>query len=197
MIRPACSGDRQEPQNDLPWRAFTYAIGELGPVQIEEFERLLEVDQEAREALVEAVRLIESVRLAEASPEVPRLQDRHRPARRRMIAGVLSGLAASLALLLLRPIAPPPAGSSSAWIQRENVARAWSQLRETDKTGSAEARSTDLEFLGLDPSTESLPSPRVAIEEDESTEASPPGWLLLAAAPLDAQTEVDRESRTP
>src|SRR5689334_7505879 len=49
--------DRPPPADDLPLTALRYAAGELPPAEAAAFEDRLAVDQEAREALGEAIRL--------------------------------------------------------------------------------------------------------------------------------------------
>ena len=54
---------------DLDWRAFCYVAGELSDDEAASFEQCLETDQQAREAVAQAVKLTQAVASVVAEPE--------------------------------------------------------------------------------------------------------------------------------
>ena len=56
--------------NDLDWTAFCYVANELTGEELAEFETRLEHDQEAREAVVRAVNLVQDVYLTDVDREI-------------------------------------------------------------------------------------------------------------------------------
>ena len=165
-----------EPEPDLHWTAFLYISGELTPDESSSFEIRLADDQEAREAVTEAVELAGA--LAVVGPEFA-------PGRRSRIRRFFIGataLAAAAGLLLaislaFRSIGPVQPDASE-------VALAWSGLR-----GGVDADWAS--FVAESPATQATGPGQVVGEDVEaeaglSTERALPSWLLSAAsAPRD------------
>ena len=167
-----------EPEPDLPWTAFLYVNGDLTPDQASSFERRLDDDQEAREAVAEAVELAGALALVG-----PEFAPRRRSTARRALLGAASMAAAAGLLLAIsssfRPIEPVPPDAS-------RVAQAWSGLRaEVDAdwtTFAAEAHATSR----AEPGQVAKPDELDEAESGLSTERALPSWLLSAAsAPVD------------
>jgi hypothetical protein len=169
MTRAA--GGQHEAEGDRLWRPFAYVVGEMSPREAADFEDLLAESQEAREAVAEAVLLVEATRRAEREARTIPFGGH----RRRAWAGVAALLAAACLLVAWVRTGEKREGVAIAQAESEaegrGVALAWSELREAD--GS---RPADLAWLD-DPS-EGRGVAR-AIEE----EAGLPSWLLLAASP--------------
>src|SRR5262245_5982235 len=66
--------------DELHWKAFHYATGELPEADEQQFEQQLECDHAAREALADAVAMMHSIRAAEALPVVIAAADSSRTA---------------------------------------------------------------------------------------------------------------------
>jgi hypothetical protein len=167
-----------EPESDLHWTAFLYVAGELSLDEASSFELRLLDDQEARDAVAEAVELAGALAIVG-----PLFRPKRRSIGRRTLALVgASSLAAAACLVLalvpqLRSIPSAPADASE-------TALAWSSLR-----GGADADW--LAFADGSPTTGPAESGPVAEVESESesepsTDRALPSWLLSAAsAPLD------------
>ncbi len=150
-------------RNDLDWLACRYALGDLPGAETAAFERLLDEDQDAREAVARAVELVGAVALVVApGPEMAA-----RP-RRRVQARASWALAASVALAV----------GASAWLAgpRSNpveadagrLASAWSGVR--DRPG--------LEAEGDDEAAGTTP----LAEADPAADRPLPSWLVAGAA---------------
>src|SRR4051794_39341070 len=103
-----------DPGADTPWLAFRYVSGEMGPEEAEAFERRLDEDQGAREAVAEAVALAGAVRARSPLHPAGRAPPAARPPwirlrRHPVLAGLGLAAAASLAGIL---VAVPRARSS-------------------------------------------------------------------------------------
>src|SRR3954451_9260762 len=103
-----------DPGADPPWLAFRYVSGEMGREEAEAFERRLDEDQGAREAVAEAVALAGAIRSLSPVDRAGRARTASRPPwlrirRHPVLSGLGLAAAASLAGLL---IAVPWARSS-------------------------------------------------------------------------------------
>ncbi len=65
---------------DLPWLAFLYVSEELTPDEVADFEERLLTDQEAREAVAEAMKMADGLWVATAVETLQAPPDRGRPA---------------------------------------------------------------------------------------------------------------------
>src|SRR5215210_2724211 len=97
-----------DPQSDLPWLASRYVAGELAGDEAAAFERRLDADQGAREAVAEAVELTGAVALLASDvlafgPGGRRRRDPIRQALGWMTAGAAACLATVLGLHALTP----------------------------------------------------------------------------------------------
>jgi hypothetical protein len=149
-----------ETRDDLVLQALCYAADALDADAAAAFERRLDGDQELREALAEAVRVLGAVSQVEASNR-----------RRRRFATVGLALAACLGLIgAPRLLAPSHrrAETASAVEPAQAVALAWSGLRQEVETSN-----------GLITSLDEPVHPAVDPEEAVDTL---PRWLLEAAA---------------
>jgi hypothetical protein len=182
-----------EPESDLPWLAFRYVAGELAGDETAAFERRLDEDQGAREAVAEAVELAGAVALL--APDVLTLPRPGEPSRRRplgqalgwMATGAAACLAAVVGLRALAPPAPVPApligaeGPSAAQVAEPavgaEVALAWSGLRREDRgPGQAEL------MAWLDAPTPGEADGTAPAEPAATAEEAPPSWMLEAAS---------------
>ena len=89
-------------REDLDWLAFRYVAAELSPAESREFQRRLEEDQEAREAVGRIVEVTCAVRSLDwdAAPRVARVR-RSRPWYQDRRVQMIAGLALGLALAVL------------------------------------------------------------------------------------------------
>ena len=170
--------ERTDDADDLSWLAFCYAAGELDADAEAAFERRLDADPAACEALAEAVRLGEAVARAAAPAPVFRLNV---PLRR--VAAVAAAACLVLAVGARRfvvdrgnaPADEPGAGAVA------RVALTWSDLRQgagDDLVNGPDDESDDL---------------AAAPEPVEAADAFP-GWLIEAAALRDAPAPEGRGS---
>jgi hypothetical protein len=163
-----------DPESDLHWTAFLYVAGELSPDEASRFESRLADDQDARDAVAEAVELAGA--LAIVGPE---FLVRRRPIGRRALVAA-SGLAAACIVLAIAPRflpSRPDRPDASA------VALAWSSLR-----ADSDAASTAQVTVEAEPTGES----EAEIGVDASTGRALPSWLITAtSSPLDAPREED------
>ncbi len=156
-----------EPDADLRWTAFLYVAGELPTAKEAEFERRLDDDQAAREAVAEAVELAGA--LASVGPGAFEPARTRGPSARRALAWSAMAAAASLAVATAWAIrssrtSPPDASE---------VAIAWSGLRSHEPIGG------EVDFVS--PPDE----PHPASELDAPTDPALPSWLLTAAEARD------------
>ncbi|MGE3821931.1 MAG: hypothetical protein AB7I30_21165 [Isosphaeraceae bacterium] len=163
-----------DPDRDLVWLAFQYAVEELGPEDADAFERRLDVDQSAREALAEAVGLTQALLVSKAevfsSSVVP--FKRHGRTTRRLAtlaaaACILAVVTFGLGRLDRDDPRPEPSPSS--------VGLAWSGLRVASEPFTAERTDESLDWLD-EFTTEG------DVGSDFEEEDGPPGWLLEAVA---------------
>jgi hypothetical protein len=127
MNKPSCP-------NELDWLAFCYAAGELDSADAEAFESRLAEEQSAREALVRAVELTQTVAAAEAQ-----CGDLVVPAARtkadwnsRLAWMAIGGLASVLLALLWSGVVGPTWRTTQHQLlaqSQQRLASAWSQTR--------------------------------------------------------------------
>jgi hypothetical protein len=180
MAAPIESEFEFDPDADLHWRALRYVMGELGPDEAEAFERRLDEDQAAREAVAQAVELAGAIAAQEpAAPVLPLRLGSRRPVPT-VIAGVALAAAAALAWFVVLPGGPacrmPIRNDAATGVFKptETVTLAWSTLREEcdidqepDDAGILLAWNDELPPMELG---------------EEASEPGPPPWLLDAAA---------------
>jgi hypothetical protein len=156
-----------EPETDLHWTAFLYISGDLLAAEASSFEARLLDDQEAREAVAEAVELAGALAIVGA-------ESRSRPrliGRRTFLAA--SALAAAACVLLTSYFWTRPARQDRP--DASEVALAWSSLR-----GGVEV--SQVVEIDTEPETD--------VEVEPSTDRALPSWLLSAASvPLDDAKE--------
>lgn len=155
---------------DLPWLAFRYVAGELDAAAAEAFERRLDEDQAAREAVAEAVSLLTTVEAAVSLP-APAYRLRRRLTRWTLAA---TGLAAAAGLLIGISLLQGNRPRSSGPIN-ERVVLTWSNLIQ-DETE---------EWLSVVDEHTIEPPPVVAVSSvPEAGETGDvfPAWLLEAAS---------------
>ncbi|HEX8200581.1 MAG TPA: hypothetical protein VF590_08840 [Isosphaeraceae bacterium] len=179
-----------ETETDLPWLAFRYVAGELAGVEAAAFERRLDADQRAREAVAEAVELAGAVALL--GPDVlafrPAGPPRPRPVRA-ALGWMAAGAAACLAAVAgLRALAPTQSGPSPAVLARPGggdadrtgaateIALAWSGLHCDDAPDDAEL------LAWLDAPTPGEAEPAPGAESAAAADDDVPPWLFEAAA---------------
>ena len=161
-----------EPESDLSWTAFLYISGDLSPEAATAFERRLADDQEAREAVAEAVELAGA--LALVGPEwALRLTPGKSSARRRALAVAASLAAACLVLALIPAFRSTRPAESNA----PEVALAWSDLQ-----GTADPDWLAFVAPSASESLDPVPAVKAEVEDEASTERALPSWLLTAAS---------------
>jgi ferric-dicitrate binding protein FerR (iron transport regulator) len=161
-----------EHDSELLWLAFRYVAGEMSLDETESFERRLDGDQEAREAVARAVELTGAV-AAVRSGSIPTFT---LPRRRRLVRVIVGVAALAAAACLAWLVVTPHAGERLAVTPKVSpsatVTLAWSTLRqeregEKDETTALLAANDDLPALS---------------ESDDSADAGLPLWLLDAAS---------------
>jgi hypothetical protein len=168
--------------DDLLWLAFRYVAGELDVDESEAFEHRLSQDQAAREAVAEAVGLVQAVALGH-SPAHTSLPIR-RPRRTAMI-GVAAGLAACLALVVVWPLvsrwAAVPAGWNFGGSQTHgpgaDVAATWAGIADREDDPPMDVLASLDDQGGLADA-----GPGSSLDAGVQDDATPPPWLLEAAS---------------
>lgn len=171
----------QPPEPDLDWQAFLYLSGEMSPAEIAAFERLLETDQTAREAVAAAVHLVGTVAgtpIPETVPvaALPRISSRKRG---------LIALAASAAVVLVALSVIGPGGRQS---RDDNLAATTRPVHLPDLNAVPisemlalwnQADRSDHRWPDDEDSDDESPS---FTGDEEAEELTVPGWLLAAVA---------------
>ena len=166
-----------EPESDLHWTAFLYVAGELTFDESSSFERLLDEDQEAREAVAGAVELAQALAIVGPGPEsVPRKR-----ANRRVLiwAGSLAA-AACLVAAILPTFRPAGSSGSLAVADASSVALAWSGLRAGDDPEWS--AFVDAVHAPESPAPGPLDEAEGVDGAEASTDRALPSWLLSAAS---------------
>ncbi len=155
-------------REELDWLAFCYVAGEMSAEEFEGFEDRLATDQNAREAVVRAVKLSQAVALSSAVPYVRTASPRDsldRRWRRRSGWTVVSAVAACLALMLTLNAwqHPDPLGVQMADAEASRLVEVWVESQAGTDDQDVLPLNGDLEDMGDD-------------------DLSVPGWLLAAVA---------------
>jgi hypothetical protein len=159
-----------EHDSDILWLAFCYAAGEMAPGDAEEFERRLDLDQQAREALARAVELAGAVAALPSTSVSTLSLSRRRPVR--TILGVAAlAAAACLAWLFVAPRGVEREAVAPRVAPTATVTLAWSSLRQEhevdrDETTALLAANDDVPALS---------------DSDDNADTGLPLWLLDAA----------------
>jgi hypothetical protein len=189
---------RFDPRAHLSWLAFRYLAGELAPIDEAAFEESLACDQAAREALAEAVELLEAVWLAglDARPIAP-IPRRSRATR--ALGWLAVAAAACLAVIVGLPDQRPNAARPKVPVPHDDgsngaVALTWSGLRhDMDQDWQAD-------LLGWldDPATPAGDNDNDAPEPsgaEASTERGLPSWMMEVASLDPAIPPADGETK--
>ncbi len=152
---------------DLAWLAFQYVAGELTSLEHEAFEQRLDHDQSAREAVAQAVALVEALGTRPATVRFPM----------RRVAAMLAVAVAACLLVGVgswfnstgEPRSDAPGASTLA---SASVAQTWSNLRQDAEADRHELLAW-LDEFSADMESES---------ESEADTGNPPGWLMDAAS---------------
>jgi hypothetical protein len=152
--------------------ALRYVAGELGRDETAAFERRLDEDQVAREAVAEAVELAGAIAAAEPAAAAVLPMTRRRTGLT-IAAGLAMAAAACVAWLIVMaqgPVGPHETESPLARASESSLVAtlAWSTLRE---------ECVDQDIIGL-PETELAAAPDV----DDASDHGIPLWLLDAAS---------------
>ncbi len=155
---------RPSDQSELLLLAFRYVSGELPPQEASTFEERLASDQDACEALADAVELCEVVAIGAADSVIAPVRS-SRPLRRKaaaVLAGSLAGVAAIVAIGTQLVDRRTDGETPYAAHQASSLLSMWGHLRNQDTDGS----DRDLD------------------EEGGSVEASDeiPDWMFTALA---------------
>lgn len=160
----------------LDWVAFQYVTGELGVEQTEEFERRLDGDQAAREAVARVVELKLAVRsLPPMKPSANRPPNPDPSLRRHSRWYWAAGIAACLLFS-----AGLPWAVSRFRVDRPKtpIALVWSGLRQTAE--NATAPSDEVRSIRDNPAGPDLASD--SANDGPVSEAPVPEWLLEAVS---------------
>jgi hypothetical protein len=154
--------------------AFRYVAGELAPEEAEAFERRLDDDQQAREAVAEAVALAGAVAAQEPAATVPLLPMIRRRPRVAFSAALAVAAAACVAWLIVvarGPIRTHDAGTPVARNGEPSavVTLAWSTLREECAADPESTVTGETELAALP-------------EVEDASDGGIPLWLLDAAS---------------
>jgi hypothetical protein len=153
-------------ETDLDWLAFRYISGEMGASESEQFESLLADDQTARDAVVRAVELSQTILAAQSVGSTSCLRIDARQSVSQQWLQHITWISTSVAALLLIALAlnfndpASPSGSDS-----DNVASVWAE------------RSTE-------PATDPPTLNGSGSDEEEFVTADPPNWMLEAVRSL-------------
>jgi len=177
-------------REDLDWLAFRYLAAELSPAESREFERRLEQDQQAREAIGRLVEVTCAVRgLAwDADAQVaPRPRDAWY--RRRAVywgAGLALSLALTLLLALPRRVDPTrrPSGSWAGALPPAELALVWSHAR-MELTEQPEDEASGWQWLaaGERDADASVAAPSASDETAFET----PEWMVSAVLAMESE----------
>lgn len=161
-------------ENDLDWLAFRYISGEMAGSEVEQFESLLAEDQTARDAVVRAVELSQTIFAAHAAPQTRSVGLLSATSQHWMqhLTWISTSVAALLLVTLALNFNRP---SSSATADPNDLARAW--IDHTDEPLASESTSVNSTLA----------------DSEEFVTAEPPAWMLEAVQSLhgDGSTESD------
>jgi hypothetical protein len=145
-------------EREIDWQAFLYVSGEMSPAEAETFEDQLAHDQEAREAVAAAVKLVG--RLAASRPAETRALAALPVADRttRKVAAAATIAASLLVCWSLVRHSPGPANPSGE--DARQLISYWSAAWSPGDNGSADS-----------------------IADDEESEVGVPSWMLAAVEP--------------
>ena len=180
---------RGEHTDRLAWLAFQYVADELPAGEAAALELLMEHDQQAREAVAEAVLLWQATSAAEARPAPAIAESRGWSL---PLAWAAMGAAVCLAIIFAgqwyqqaenemaeNPAAEPPAPVATADLTEEELALAWatSFLMSEGNLGSSYGASSNNSTLGPDPfSTDN----EVDLAGDVEPGVAVPAWMYEA-----------------
>jgi hypothetical protein len=181
--RPALDGHDPSP-DDLAWQAFRYVAGELVGVEEVAFEQRLDHDQEAREAVAEAVALVDALTRAGTDREGA-VRPRRVPVPVRRLA--LAALSAAAVLVLAVGLGFIPWRSRPRHDASAAVALTWSGLRHAQQQSPADPDTDPHDALiawieGPAPSADPVPETDADPDTEPADAAGPPAWLLEAAS---------------
>ena len=181
--------------DELAWRAFQYVSGDLSPAESDDFERCLADDQDAREAVAQAVELGTTLASALEHPVVvaTRSTKSHSLRWARRLAWMGAGAAVCLVLLVpLSRLAPSRAElalnfPSSA--ETGQLALVWAQAHSHDQAGDALAPADVAgngpgDGVGGEMADMESDSPRFSIDMDDGDRLAAPSWMLTAVEGL-------------
>jgi len=173
-------------REDLDWLAFRYVAAELSPAESREFERRLEQDQEAREAVGRVVEVTCAVRSLDwdVTPLVTPAQ-RLRPWYHRRGLRLAAGLALGLAFALL--IWGPPRGEQagrqdgrpSGTVPPAELALVWSHAR-TELTAGPDDETAGWQWLA--PANRETDA-QLSTNEDAALDT--PEWMVSAVVAME------------
>lgn len=169
-------------ENELEWRAFLYVSGEMSAEEHDAFEDRLAIDQEAREAVAQAVDLIGQVAVVQL---VPVTEQKSPPARRTArVLGIIASIAAALLVGLVLSI-----GLKNRTQQTE---RARLEPQHTEELISLYVASPipDAEDHGSPADGPATSQPEEQMHDGDESELQVPSWLIAAVdLDLDDSTE--------
>ena len=177
-------------RDDLDWLAFRYVAAELSPGESREFERRLEQDQQAREAVGRIVEVTCAVRSLDwdAAPRVAPVR-RLRPWYRRRGVQLAAGLALGLAFALL--VWGPPRGeqagqqngSLAGAVPPAELALVWSHAR-TELTEQPDDETAGWQWLA--PANR---EPDALMSTDDEAALDTPEWMVSAVVAMESEGE--------
>jgi hypothetical protein len=174
----------------LDWLAFRYVAAELSPGESREFERRLEQDQQAREAVGRIVEVTCAVRSLDwdAAPRVAPVR-RLRPWYHRRAVQLAAGLAlgVAFALLIWGPPRGEPAGqqhgSLAGAVPPAELALVWSHAR-TELT-----EQPDDDRAGWQWPAPANREPDALMPTDDEAVLDAPEWMVSAVVAMESEGE--------
>jgi hypothetical protein len=157
-------------ENDLDWLAFRYISGEMSVNEAGQFESLLADDQNARDAVVRAVELSQTILATQISPQSESIGFLSAVSKSWMqhVTWISTSVAALLLIALALNFHRPMSVSES-----DDIASAWAES-STEPVSDAATFSEDDEFVTADPPNWMLEAVR-SLHGDESPESDDSG----------------------
>jgi hypothetical protein len=170
--------------NDLNWTAYRYVSGEMADGELAAFEQQLADDQQARDAVVNAVKLMDAVAVAESkldAPMIPSLRYMTWLQRFETHVAMAAALLIAVVFWMSRPAeknvarldSTDPAAASADDV-RSDVLSVWSDLNST--TDRDDDNAIDVESVAAD-----------------DAELDVPGWMIAALTPATSNGPDDSE----
>lgn len=171
---------------DVHWLAFQYIADELSDAGRTAFEDRLSDDQEAREAVAQAVELAAAVRLAEPADLVTRRESHRKISWATWAVGVASASLAILAFLHAFPVSQPDPRAEKTEIDAVQLAHAWSEVREI---ANGDLFGDEVLSEAIVAARELTDVESLAVPAPAELNADPPSWMVVALSDFAQENE--------